>query len=115
MLIAAVLCLCAAAATAAIGLWLLSRPLSSDPVQLVLRSVAPTQLAAAAMLAAGGVVGLAAPPAMGAVVLTVCVLGAIGTGAAGCWQSAKMVARTEAATTGGGCGSACASCTLPCS
>ena len=49
------------------------------------------------MLAAGGVVGLAAAPATGAVVLTVCVLGAIGTVAAGCWQSAKMVARTEAA------------------
>ncbi|MEO3759727.1 hypothetical protein ABGB19_15735 [Mycobacterium sp. B14F4] len=115
MLIAAVLSLCAAVATAAIGLWLLSRPRSGDPVQGVLRSVAPTQLAAAAMLAAGGVVGLTAAPGTGVLVLTVCVLGAIGTVAAGCWQSAKAVARTEAAAGTGGCGSACASCTLPCS
>lgn len=114
MLIASVLCLCAAVATAGLGLWLLTRPRSGDPVQLVLRSVAPTQLAAAAMLGAGGVVGLAAAPGTGVVVLTVCVLGALGTVAAGCWQSAKVVARSEAARGAGGCGSACATCTLPC-
>jgi hypothetical protein len=119
MLFAAVLCLCAAVATAGIGVWLLSRPHSADPVQLVLRSVAPTQLAAAAMLAAGGVVGLAAAPGTGVVVLTVCLLGAVSTVAAGCWQSAKAAAsgtpvRTEAAAAAGGCGSACATCTLPC-
>ena len=118
MFIAAVLCLCAAVATAGIGLWLLSRPRSSDPVQNVLRSVAPIQLAAAAMLAAGGVVALAAP-GTGRVVLIVCVLGAVGTVAAGSWQSAKAAAAMETlaraeATAGGGCGSACASCTLPC-
>lgn len=115
MLIAAVLCLCAAVATAGIGGWLLSRPHSSDPVQQVLRSVAPIQLAAAAMLAAGGVVGMAAAPGTGVLVLTVCVLGAVATVAAGCWQSAKAVARREAAATpAGGCGGACATCTLSC-
>ncbi|KUH94555.1 hypothetical protein [Mycobacterium sp. IS-3022] len=114
MLIAAVLCLCAAAATAGVGAWLLRRPPSGDPVQAVLRSVAPTQLAAAAMLAAGGGVALAAEPRIAVVVLTVCVLGAVGTVAAGCWQSAKAVARSEAAASSGGCGGGCASCTLPC-
>ncbi len=60
MLIAAVLCLCAAVATAGLGLWLLTRPVAADPVRQVLRAVAPTQLAAAVMLAAGGVVALSA-------------------------------------------------------
>lgn len=116
MLIAAVLCLCAAAATAGVGGWLLSRPPSADPVRAVLRSVAPTQLAAAAMLAAGGVVALAAEPRIAVVVLALCVLGAVGTVASGCWQSAKAVARSEAtAANSGGCGGACATCTLPCS
>jgi hypothetical protein len=39
MLIAAVLCLCAAAATAALGVWALTRPRPSDPVRQVLRAV----------------------------------------------------------------------------
>lgn len=121
MLIAAVLCLCAAAATAALGGWLLHRPASGDPVQAVLRSVAPTQLAAAAMLAAGGSVALVAESGTAVVVLSVCVLGAVGTVAAGCWQSAKSApsfasaAGREAATAGSGCGGACATCTLSCS
>jgi hypothetical protein len=50
----------------------------------------------------------------------VCVIGAISTVAAGCWQSAKVVlagaanagARKDAATS---CGGACATCTLSCS
>ena len=63
MLIAAVLCLCAAVATGALGVWLLSRPQSNDYVRQVLRGVAPIQLAAAVMLAAGGAVALAAAQA----------------------------------------------------
>ena len=121
MLVAAVLCLCAAAATAAVAGWTLTRPHSNDPVRQVLRAVAPTQFAAAAMLTAGGVVALAKPE-MAALVLTVCVLGAIGTVAAGCWQNAKLVARAEAdqelakARSGdAGCAGSCASCTLSCS
>jgi hypothetical protein len=112
MLIAAVLCLCAAAITAGLGLWLLTRPRSKDPVRQVLRTVAPIQLAAAAMLAAGGTVALATRPQTGLLVVVVCVVGAMGTVAAGCYQSAKAVARKEAASS---CTGACASCTLSCS
>jgi len=114
MLIAAVLCLCAAVATAALGVWLLTRPKSGDYVLQILRGVAPIQLAAAVMLAAGGVVALSAKPQTGLVVVIVCVLGAISTVAAGCWQSAKVVARAEAGQAPGACGGACASCTLSC-
>ena len=45
-------------------------------------------------------------------VVVVCAVGAVCTFAAGCWQSAKAVARRE---TVGGCGKACATCTLSCS
>lgn len=113
MLIAAVLCLCAAAATALVGFWSMRRPHSADPVQQILRAVVPTQLAAAVMLAAGGAVALVAPRQIGVVALVVCVVGAVGTVAAGCYQSAKVVARREAATPT--CAGSCASCTLSCS
>ena len=112
MLIAAVLCLCAAFATAGLGVWLLTRPKSGDFVFQILRGVAPIQLAAAVMLAAGGAVALSAKPQTGLVVVIVCVIGAISTVAAGCWQSAKVVARAEAGQAA--CGGACASCTLSC-
>ena len=123
MLIAAVLCLCAAVATAALGAWLLTRPRSGDFVRQVLRGVAPTQLAAAVMLAAGGVVALSTPPDTGLVVVIVCVIGALSTVAAGCWQSAKVAAAAAAQSTGEhspsgadvACIGACASCTLSCS
>jgi len=122
MLIAAVLCLCAAVATAALGLWLLTRPRTADPVRQVLRAVAPTQLAAAVMLTAGGLVALSAKPQTGVLVVVVCVVGAVATVAAGCWQSAKMVAASAAQSPGAqrpsgavGCGGACATCTLSCS
>jgi hypothetical protein len=114
MLIAAVLCLGAAAVTAGLGLWLLTRPRSGDPVRQVLRTVAPTQLAAAAMLAAGGSVALSARPETGLLVVVVCVIGAVGTVAAGCYQSAKVVASQEEAGATAGCAGACASCTLSC-
>ena len=123
MLIAAVLCLCAAVATGALGVWLLSRPQSNDYVRQVLRGVAPIQLAAAVMLAAGGAVALAAKPHTGLVVVIVCVVGAISTVAAGCWQSAKVSAAAAAKRAGAraqagqptvGCGGACATCTLSC-
>jgi hypothetical protein len=112
MLIAAVLSLCAAAAAAALGVWLLARPHAGDFSRQVLRGVAPTQLAAAVMLAAGGAVALAAPHQTGLLVMIVCAVGAVGTVAAGCWQAAKVIAGAEPA---GGCGGACATCTLSCS
>lgn len=123
MMIAAVLCLCAAAALAATGLWLLARPRPDDVVRQVLRSVAPTQLAGSVMLAAGGAAALSAPAGAGVLLMVVCVFGAVGTIAAGCYQAATLVARKEAhqeamATASGGadgCAGSCASCTLSCS
>lgn len=118
MFFAAVGCLSAAAATAALGGWSLARPRSADVVRQVLRAVAPTQLAAAAMLAVAGVVALSAQPATGVLVVIVCVVGAVATVAAGCWQSAKFVAARPGrlpacAGASAGCGSgACATCTL---
>jgi hypothetical protein len=114
MLTAAVLCLCAAVATAGLGLWLLTRPRAADPVRQVLRAVAPTQLAAAVMLTAGGVAALSAHPQTGLLVVVVCVVGAVATVAAGCWQSAKAGAAREVAQAPVGCGGACATCTLSC-
>lgn len=119
MFVAALLCLCVAAATVAVAAWSLSRPHEADPVRQVLRAVAPTQFAAAAMLTAGGVVALSGPAQMGLLVMVVCVIGAVGTVAAGCWQSAKLVAVKEAERAahrddGGSCAGACASCTLSC-
>jgi hypothetical protein len=112
MLIAAVLCLGAGAATAAAGFWSMARPTPADAVAQVLRAVVPTQLAAAVMLGAGGVVALVAPHWTGLLALVVCVVVAVGTVAAGCYQSASAVARRGAADTG--CAGACASCTLSC-
>ncbi|MCH9733568.1 MAG: hypothetical protein K0U78_03295 [Actinomycetia bacterium] len=119
MLVAAVLCLCAAVATAAQGLWSLVRRPSDDYVRRVLRGVAPIQLAAAVMLGAGGLAALSAGPPVSAVILSVSVAGAVGTVAAGCWQSAKAVLREEQrnrkpAGAPTDCGRACATCTLSC-
>jgi hypothetical protein len=63
------------------------------------------------MLTAGGIVALSTTPSTGVFVLVVCVVGAVGTVAAGCYQSAKVVAQREAAAT---CTGSCASCTLSC-
>ncbi|CAN5489055.1 hypothetical protein BH10ACT9_BH10ACT9_18770 [soil metagenome] len=111
MLIAGVVCLCAAIAVAATGVYTLTRPRSADLTQQVLRAVAPVQLAASVMLAAGGVVALAAPARTGLVVLIVCILGSLGTLAAGSWQGARFATRPQPASD---CGSSCGSCTLSC-
>ena len=52
-------CVCAAVVMAVLGLRSLVRP--AETTRPVMRSVAPPQLAAAVMLAAGGTVALAAP------------------------------------------------------
>ena len=93
MLIAGVVCLCAAIAVASTGIYTLTRPRSADLTLQVLRAVAPVQLAAAAMLVVGGVVALAAPAATALVVLIVCIIGAFGTIAAGSWQGARFATR----------------------
>jgi hypothetical protein len=110
MLIAGVLCLCAAVVMAGRGLWSLSRPVSGDTTRVVMRMVAPPQLAAAVMLAAGGTVALAAPGAAALPVVGVCIAGAVGTVGAGAWQSARYALRRQPAS----CEGACATCTLVC-
>ncbi|GBE63962.1 hypothetical protein MFM001_04240 [Mycobacterium sp. MFM001] len=111
MLIAGVLCVCAAIVCAALGLWSLSRP-SADTAAQVTRAVAPTQLAAAVMLAAGGAVAFAGPRPAAGVLVGVCVVGAIGTVAVGSWQSARYALRREGAPAV--CGGDCGACTLSC-
>jgi hypothetical protein len=114
MLIAGVLCVCAAVVIAARGLWSLSRSAATDTAGVVMRTVAPPQLAGAVMLAAGGAVALAAPQdttlTVVGVCVAVCIVGAVGTVAVGAWQSARYALRLEAA----GCGGTCATCTLSC-
>jgi hypothetical protein len=115
MLIAGVLCMCAAVASAAFGTWSLSHNQAAGgaaTTQLALRAMAPTQLAAAVMLGAGGVVALAASPHTALVVLIVCVVGALGTLATGSWQSARFALRHEAAASD--CAGSCALCTQSC-
>jgi hypothetical protein len=115
MFIAAVLCLCAAVVSAAFGVRALARPVPAGGAGQVLRAVAPTQLAAAVMLSAGGVVALSARPSLGLLVL--CVLGAVGTVAVGVWQGARYAqtaASREAVVCGRSGEQACAHCTRPC-
>jgi len=112
MLIAGVLSMCAALASAGFGTWSLSHHQTVGTTQMALRAMAPTQFAAAVMLAAGGVVALAASPKTALVVLIVCVAGALGTLAAGSYQSARFAVRQEAA--GSGCGGQCTACSQSC-
>jgi hypothetical protein len=112
MLIAGVLCVCAAVVMAARGLWSLSRTAAPDTTQVLMRTVAPPQLAAAVMLAAGGAVAIAAPRGAALPAVGVCIVGAVGTVAVGSWQSARYALRRE--QTAADCGGACATCTLSC-
>jgi hypothetical protein len=112
MWIAGVLCMCAAAASAGFGTWSLAHNPVIDTTRLALRAMAPTQLAAAVMLTAGGVVALAAAPHTALVVLIVCVAGALGTLATGSWQSARFALRQDAAAPS--CAGQCAVCTQSC-
>lgn len=111
MLIAGVLCMCGALASAGFGTWSLAHNRSMGATALALRAMAPTQLAAAVMLTAGGAVAVAAVPETALVVLVVCVVGALGTLAAGSWQSARFALRQEAAPV---CAGSCAGCTQSC-
>lgn len=114
MVIAAVVCLGMAVLIGGTGLWTLRRPAPADLTGVVLRAVAPTQLAAGVMLAAAGIVALTAPHRIGLTALIVGGVGAFATLAAGSWQGARYVERRQAA--GGGCGSAegCGGCAKVC-
>lgn len=113
MLIAGVLCLAAAATAAALGVWTLWRRRGNALDDQVRRAMAPTQLAAALMLTVGGVVALTAQPRPGLLVLIVCVLGAVGTVAAGSWRGARFALERSSAQPAG-CAGSCAACTLSC-
>ncbi len=112
MVIGAVVCLCLAMLVGSSGLWTLRRPPRTDVTGQVLRAVVPTQLAAAVILAAGGIVALVAPTRIGLVVMIVCLVGAVGTVAAGSWKAARFATRKAEV---GGCGGSCAGCTQLCS
>lgn len=117
MLIAAIVCLTLAAVTAVVGTWSWTRPRSAEVVPLVLRSVAPIQMVSAVMLAAGGVVALTAPRHIALTALIVCVVGAVGTLAAGCYQGAKVGAAMldqQNASAADACSGSCGSCTRTC-
>lgn len=114
MFLAGVLCMCAAAASALFGTWSLFHTPTADPTALALRAMAPTQLAAAVMLAAGGVVAVAAPGHTALMVVIVCIAGAVGTLAAGSWQSAQYALRRETASPTANCVGSCAVCTQAC-
>lgn len=109
MLIMGVLCLVAAVASLVFGVRTLARPLTGDPEQLVQRAVAPAQIAVGVILAVGGALVLAGPPAVALLSLIISVTGALGILAAGAWQGARYAALQSVAEAeaGGGCGSGC--------
>ena len=113
MTVAAVVCLGLAVLIGGSGLWTLARKPGVDLTTQVMRAVAPTQLAAAVMLAVGAVLALAAPDTIGKIGLIGGVAGAVATVGAGSWRSARYAARREA---GGGCGSSegCGGCAKVC-
>ena len=114
MVVGAVLSLCLAVVIAGSGVWTLARRSGVDVTGQVLRAVAPTQVAAAVMLAAGGIVALAAQAPIPLIALIIGGVGAIGTIGAGSWRAARYAARQQVVST---CGSAdgCAGCTQLCS
>ncbi|MGV0731339.1 hypothetical protein [Mycolicibacter sinensis] len=108
MLIMGVLCLVAAVVSLVFGVRTLARPLTGDPEQLVLRAVAPAQVAVGVILAVGGALVLAGPPAVALLALIISITGALVILAAGAWQGARYAARQSAAAgAAGGCGSGC--------
>lgn len=103
-----VLCLVAAVVSLVFGVRTLARPLTGDPEQLMLRAVAPAQIAVGVILAVGGTLVLAGPPAVALLALIISITGALGTLAAGAWQGARYAARQSAAAVeSAGCGSGC--------
>lgn len=114
MVVAAVVCLGLAVLIGGSGLWTLRRPAPSDLTGKVLRAVAPTQVAAGVMLAAGGIVALSAPHRIGLMALVVSAVGAVATVGAGSVQGARYAESRQ--SSGGGCGSGagCGGCAKVC-
>lgn len=116
MLIAGLLCLCAAVVSATFGLRSFARPSGADAGVVLRRAQAPTQLAAGVMLGSGGTVALAAPRTA-VLVVVICVAGAVGTVAAGSCQTARFAVRRQAVrrqAVPSQCGGSCAGCTRSC-
>jgi hypothetical protein len=107
MLIMGVLCLVAAVVSLVFGVRTLARPITGDPEQLVLRAVAPAQIAVGVILAVGGALVLAGPPTVALLALIISITGALAILAAGAWQGARYATRQAAAAESGGCGSGC--------
>ena len=101
------LCLVAAAVSLVFGVRTLMRPLTGDPEQLVLRAVAPAQIAVGVILAVGGTLVLAGPPAVALLALFISVTAALAILAAGAWQGARFAARQSELAVAGGCGAGC--------
>ena len=102
-----VLCLVAAAVSLMFGVRTLMRPLTGDPEQLVLRAVAPAQIAVGVILAVGGALVLAGPPAVALLALIISITAALAILAAGAWQGARFAARQSELVSAGGCGAGC--------
>ncbi len=114
MLIAGVLCLVVAVLLSASALVTLrTRDRSAQDLRWqARRSLVPTQLAAAAMLAAGALLALIAGGHALPLVL-VAAAGAVGTVAVGAWQAGRhAVEQADAAPAG--CAGSCGTCTLSC-
>lgn len=93
MLIVGVLCLIAAAVALVIGLRHLLAP--TGDAAAVQRALAPTELAAAVMLLAGGITAVTRVPSAG-LVLGICVAGAFVTLGAGAWRVVRVAAAEQA-------------------
>jgi hypothetical protein len=114
MTILAAVCLGLAVLIGGSGLWTLARTPGVDLTAQVLRAVAPTQIAAAVMLAAGAVIALAARGQFGWIVMITGFIGAVATIAVGSWQGARFATRREAAAGGCGSGEGCGGCAKVC-
>lgn len=110
-MIAGTLYVCAAVVSAVFGAWAITHNQTVDPPQLAIRAMAPMQLAAAIMLAAGGVVALVVTAHTAMTVMAVCVTGAVGTLVTGSWQSARYTLRQRVAATS--CRENCAAALCP--
>lgn len=113
MVIGAVLSLLLAVLIGGSGWWTLARRGGIDVNDRVLRAVAPTQVAAAVMLVAGGVAALTARSQIGLSGLIIAAVGAIGTIAVGSWRAARYAASRQGAV-GCGSGGGCTGCTQLC-
>ena len=115
MVVGAVISLLLAMLVGGSGVWTLRRGpgAGSDLNAAVSRLVAPTQIAAGVMLAAGGVVALAAPGRIGMLAVALGAIGAVSTVGVGSWQGARYASQRQAV---GGCasGGGCAGCEQVC-